>query len=175
MRNFELSGKRFSSLVVIEKHHARIQGHVQWRCLCDCGKETIVRAMCLTQGKTKSCGCLRFTRKSRLGDTRPCKRCGAIDRLKDRQCRPCSTLLGKAKAANRRARIAMATPPWADMNKIKEIYMNCPAGWHVDHIIPLKARGISGRVASGLHCEANLQYLPARDNQRKGCLIGSDN
>lgn len=53
-------------------------------------------------------------------------------------------------------------PLWADRNKIKEIYLNCPEGYHVDHIIPLK-----GKVVSGLHVPENLQYLPAKENMMK--------
>lgn len=29
-----------------------------YRCLCDCGEETIVRGTLLRNGQTKSCGCL---------------------------------------------------------------------------------------------------------------------
>jgi len=58
-------------------------------------------------------------------------------------------------------------PPWADLDKIREIYLNCPTGYHVDHIIPLK-----GILASGLHVETNLQYLPAKENMQKRNLYG---
>lgn len=54
-------------------------------------------------------------------------------------------------------------PSWADLNKIKDIYNNCPEGYHVDHIIPLQ-----GKLVSGLHIDTNLQYLPAVDNLIKG-------
>ena len=54
------------------------------------------------------------------------------------------------------------TPSWANLLVIKEIYKNCPAGHHVDHIVPLH-----GRLVSGLHVENNLQYLTAEDNLKK--------
>jgi hypothetical protein len=60
-------------------------------------------------------------------------------------------------------KVCNATPKWANLDKIKEIYMNCPKGYHVDHIIPLQGVGICG-----LHVENNLQYLPAIENIRKG-------
>lgn len=72
-------------------------------------------------------------------------------------------LLWREYRAMRRARELMATPAWADNNKIREIYANCPEGYHVDHIVPLK-----GTLVCGLHVEYNLQYLPALDNLQKG-------
>ena len=65
--------------------------------------------------------------------------------------------------AARRARKYTATPKWANREKIKEIYLNCPKGYHVDHIIPLQ-----GKLVTGLHVETNLQYLPAKENIAKG-------
>jgi len=67
-----------------------------------------------------------------------------------------------ATHAKRRALKKNAIPPWADLEKIKEIYKNCPEGHHVDHTIPL----VSDKVC-GLHVEANLQYLPALENLKK--------
>ena len=64
------------------------------------------------------------------------------------------------------------TPDWLtpdDLWMIEQAYelaalrghmFNFP--WHVDHILPLL-----GRVVSGLHVPHNLQVIPAKDNQRK--------
>jgi hypothetical protein len=45
-------GERFGSLIVVEKLENR-----RVRCLCDCGKETIVFDGNLSRGNTTSCGC----------------------------------------------------------------------------------------------------------------------
>ena len=64
--------------------------------------------------------------------------------------------------ATRSARKLDRTPTWSNLSRIKEIYKNCPKGYHVDHIIPLQ-----GELVSGLHVEYNLQYLTAEDNLKK--------
>ena len=69
----------------------------------------------------------------------------------------------KIRQAKRRADKLNATPKWTNLKKIKEIYKNCPRGYHVDHIVPLQ-----GENVSGLHVENNLQYLTAKQNIAKG-------
>lgn len=58
--------------------------------------------------------------------------------------------------------LKQATPVWSQIEQIKEFYFKCPKGYHVDHIIP-----INGKNVSGLHVINNLQYLPAKENLKK--------
>lgn len=51
-------GKRFGQLTVTG-YAGKWGGTHRWRCLCDCGKETVVNQTLLQSGKTKSCGCLQ--------------------------------------------------------------------------------------------------------------------
>lgn len=67
-----------------------------------------------------------------------------------------------AKMQKYRATKLNAMPSWVDISELKEIYQNCPSGFQVDHVVPLR-----GKNVSGLHVPWNLQYLTPQDNQRK--------
>lgn len=62
-------------------------------------------------------------------------------------------------------------PKWLtkeQINEIKQFYLNCPKGYEVDHIIPLRNPNING-----LHVIWNLQYLEKNQNRKKSNkLIG---
>lgn len=70
--------------------------------------------------------------------------------------------LSSARAAKRRSAQLQATPPWADLEAIKNFFINRPEGMEVDHIIPLQ-----GKTVCGLHVLHNLQYLSQSENCRK--------
>lgn len=58
MKALDLVGKRFGSLLVIERKGSDEKGQSLWFCRCDCGTEKVVRGHDL-KGGTKSCGCSR--------------------------------------------------------------------------------------------------------------------
>lgn len=51
-------GQRFGKLTVTGYAGKRAGMH-RWKCICDCGNETIVGQTLLQTGKTKSCGCIQ--------------------------------------------------------------------------------------------------------------------
>ena len=58
MADYSIIGKRFGRLTVTGLDH--IHNHsTWWRCMCDCGNETVVYRGGLTSGDITSCGCYR--------------------------------------------------------------------------------------------------------------------
>ena len=58
----DITGQRFGRLTVIDRNYEVEKLHnnnTYWNCKCDCGKIICVVKSSLTQGQTKSCGCLR--------------------------------------------------------------------------------------------------------------------
>lgn len=65
---------------------------------------------------------------------------------------------------------SLRVPPWSQKGLIQQFYEDCPEGCHVDHIVPLR-----GKEVSGLHVIENLQYLTAKDNLSKGNKYNIEN
>ena len=77
-----------------------------------------------------------------------------------------------AYSARKRSEMLLRTPKWLDANaqeKIEEYYftahmlgMHTGEHYHVDHIVPLR-----GKLVSGLHVPWNLRIVTAQENVRK--------
>lgn len=62
-------GQRFGRLVVLGEHRCSNSGRLLWKCLCDCGVETVKKKDNIRSGNTTSCGCFNSeTLKSRYKD-----------------------------------------------------------------------------------------------------------
>lgn len=80
--------------------------------------------------------------------------------------------------AKRRADKIQRTPAWLtgeQLTAIDKLYKQAAwltritgVKWHVDHIVPLK-----GKNVSGLHIPDNLQVIPAWENIKKGNRLAS--
>ena len=71
--------------------------------------------------------------------------------------------LASIQSTNRRRTLDKRTPSWCDLEVVKIIYLRCPKGHEVDHIIPTQ-----GKLVSGLDVPENLQYLTRFANRSKG-------
>lgn len=58
MKRLNLTGQRFSRLLVTEFAGMDKNNQSVWKCICDCGKESISLGYTLKNGNKKSCGCL---------------------------------------------------------------------------------------------------------------------
>lgn len=72
----------------------------------------------------------------------------------------------KRKSFFRLEKVRIATPKWCNKTVLNKFISNCPEGYHVDHIIPLR-----GKFVWGLNTPENLQYLPAQENLSKNNKI----
>lgn len=57
-KRVQLTGMKFGKLLVLSLHSTTTVPH-SWKCVCECGNETVKSQQSLLFGKTKSCGCLR--------------------------------------------------------------------------------------------------------------------
>lgn len=60
----DLVGRKSNALTVIQFAGVSKYGQLEWLCKCDCGNEIVVKTANITQGISKSCGCLSAQNRS---------------------------------------------------------------------------------------------------------------
>ena len=145
------TGGRYGRLVILREDGRDKYKNTKWLCACDCGNTKSVLGMNLRKGMTTSCGCTQKEKASKSLCEMNFKH--GLSRTKAYKTHYAT----KHMVAKRKQ-----MPAWADEQKIKDIYANKPNGYHVDHIIPLQ-----GKLVSGLHVDNNLQYLTPSENCSK--------
>lgn len=136
----------------------------------------LLRTLFPTRGSTNAKVCTYILKENNLKYCFHCKNVFNLDNFHKNKsnidgvntyCKACQLVTTAktqpARTSKYRAAGLERTPKWSDLDKIKEIYDNCPIDNHVDHIIPLQ-----GDNVSGLHIPENLQYLSVFDNLSKG-------
>ena len=59
-------GNKYGKLLVLNRVENDKNGYIKFKCLCECGNETIVYKSNLINGHTKSCGCNRSKNAKKL-------------------------------------------------------------------------------------------------------------
>jgi len=198
IRRHDITGVKFGRLVVTENLGRDSGGNALWGCACECGGTAITRGFMLKTGRTKSCGCwyteTRPKKKTRIQViSKKCTSCkeiklsslfpknkAHIDGLSS-NCNKCKNVRYKqanagatlANSTLRKKHVKIATPKWANILRIKNLYAESFAvtkitgvRHHVDHIIPLR-----GKLVCGLHIQENLRVVPWYVNLQKGSKI----
>lgn len=62
----DLTGKKYGYLTVISRDKNTKDGRATWKCLCKCGKYTVVPTYRLNAGECQSCGCKKFESHNRV-------------------------------------------------------------------------------------------------------------
>lgn len=62
----DMTGERYGRLIVVERVENKVV-KVRWKCVCDCGKQSVAFTSDLRSGRHASCGCLQIERVSKHG------------------------------------------------------------------------------------------------------------
>ncbi|ECH9374570.1 hypothetical protein ZL54_22505 [Salmonella enterica subsp. enterica] len=101
-----------------------------------------------------------------------CHTCKGVEfeaKRNGRDCPHCRKMRKRGASLYRRLSVECQTPAWADKKAIRQLELNRPEGQHIDHIIPIR-----GRMVTGLHVHFNMQYMDADKNIRKSNRVDLD-
>lgn len=126
---YDLTGKRFGRLTVVEYVGTNSKRLALWRCKCDCGNKKIVPSRYLMNGHVQSCGCYAYESQSKHGKEYAWKMAeankkhlGVNDRLYGVWANMKTRCLNKRNAAYERygARGITICEDWMDYAKFRE-------------------------------------------------------
>lgn len=186
----DLTGMRFGRLLVLERLQERsAHKHSRWRCLCDCGKETVTTTLS-KKSATRSCGCIRREQMAALGRAskleNPVSRTTAYKQnvkrtrrmqpqiaMAERVSRLLCWSLVSVGAIKRSATFDLLGYTPADLvahferQFVDGMSWDNRHLWHIDHITPISTARTEADVIR-LNQLSNLRPLWATDNMRKG-------
>ena len=65
----DLTGKKYGKLSIVDRAGSNKDGRALWNCVCDCGNTLVAIGKNITNGNTRSCGCIRSeSARKRLND-----------------------------------------------------------------------------------------------------------
>lgn len=159
----------------------KVANKVEWiTCTCkNCGVEfksppsqAVARVFCSTKCQFSNTENLQRMREAIQGEKNPGWKGGvtirSVSNTGKHYCRSVRSI-EEAKNVKRKTQKKLATPVWADKDKMNAFYkaaksLSIATGvkHHVDHIVPLQ-----NDLVCGLHCETNMQIISATDNLTK--------
>lgn len=149
----DISDQVFGRLKAVEYMGKNSNGRGAWRCICECGNETVVSVSELLNGGTKSCGCLR-NEKSRERMTKHGLRytrlygiwLGMKKRISDPNCEGFQWYGGRG--------IGMCKEWWEDFTAFHDWAMN---NGYADNL------SIDRKNVNGDYCPDNCRWATAKE------------
>ena len=132
-KKLELAGQQVGRLFVLYECGRSKDGHVLWKCRCDCGNECIVGSAQLKNQHTQSCGCLKRDRVSE---------CNTTHGLTTKHRRLYNSILSHFKAISEGS---------------------CYQGWTIDPRYPNNAQGVANFCLDLIELQPKMSELYESD------------